>query len=369
MKKQLLSFILISLTSSCLAAKELPLNLIQLPPGFSITKYADVPDAREMALGDNGIVYVGNRDKDKVYAVIPDANGTKAKEVKTIASDLKMPNGVAYKDGNLYVVTNTQILRFDQITQHLDNPKYTIIYDQLPNKSWHGWRYAGFGPDQLLYIAIGAPCNSCVSTDPIFATISRFNLATNHLDIYAKGIRNSVGFAWSPLDKNLWFTDNGQDFLGDNLPPDKLNHAPQSNMHFGFPYVYGQNIPDPKFGNDPTKPQHMTPPTVELGPHVASLGMKFYTGKQFPEHFHNQIFIAEHGSWARSHKIGYRITWIDLHTQKPTYKIFASGWLQNEKAWGRPVDLLIMADGSMLVSDDHAGVIYRITYNKQIATQ
>lgn len=358
-----MSFLLSGFAGLGFANTQLPLNLIQLPPDFEITKYADVPNAREMTLGSNGIIYVGNKEKDNVYAVIPDETGTKAKEVKVIAENLHMPNGVAYHNGDLYVVTNTQILKFSHITENLNHPKYTVLYDQLPNKDHHGWRYISFGPDSQLYIGIGAPCDSCISPDP-FASIARFDLATKKLQIYARGIRNSVGFDWSPIDHTLWFTDNGQDTFGDNLPPDKLNHAAKSDMNFGYPYVYGQNIPTPDFGKNSSRPNHLTPPAVELGPHVASLGMKFYTKQIFPKRYHNQIFIAEHGSWARSHKIGYRISWINSQNKKASYQTFAKGWLQGEKAWGRPVDLLVMPDGSMLVSDDYANVIYRIAYKQ-----
>ncbi|EKD77282.1 MAG: hypothetical protein ACD_42C00398G0002 [uncultured bacterium] len=231
----------------------------------------------------------------------------------------------------------------------------------MPTNPSHGWRYIGVGPDHWLYIAIGAPCNVCESKLP-YATISRIKLNGKDFEVYAEGVRNSVGFDWDPVTKKLWFTDNGRDWMGDELPPDKLNNAPHAGMNFGFPYFYGDNKPDPEFGKMRSA-KEMTPPAFELEAHVASLGMRFYTGKMFPSQYHNQIFIAEHGSWNRSKKIGYRVVMITLKNDKPvSQKIVVSGWLQGDKYWGRPVDLLVMPDGSLLVSDDYAGVVYRISY-------
>jgi glucose/arabinose dehydrogenase len=353
-----------SLSIVGIAHADLPLDKIQLPAGFHIQLYAQVPDAREMTLGDNGIVYVGTR-KGNVYAVLPNKDLTHAAEVKTIASGLNMPNGVAYRNGDLYIAEVSKITRFDQINQHLDHPQTTVINDQLPTESHHGWRYIGFGPDNWLYLAIGAPCNSCISKDARFATISRIKPDGTNFQIYANGVRNSVGFAWNPQDQKLWFTDNGRDWMGDNLPPDKLNFAPVAGMNFGFPYFYGNNIPDPTFGHLKSA-QGMTPPAINLDPHAATLGMKFYTGTMFPPSYRHQIIIAEHGSWNRSKKIGYRLSIVQLKNNKAvSYQPFITGWLQGESNWGRPVDLLVMPDGSLLVSDDYAGVIYRVTYNSK----
>lgn len=345
-------------------SESLPLSLIKLPPGFSIHLYAKVPGAREMALGKNGIVYVGTRNQGKVYAVLPNKKHTQAEKVRVIASGLYMPNGVAYHSGSLYVAAVNRVLRFDQIEQHLDRPKFVIVTKTLPRKYHHGWRYIKFGPDGWLYLGIGAPCNVCLSKDPRFATILRMKPDGSHMQIYAKGVRNSVGFTWNPQDRTLWFTDNGRDWLGDDFPPDELNHASHPNMHFGFPYVNGNNVPDPDYGRQRPADLQLVPPVLSLGPHVAALGMVFYTGKNFPKKYRGQILIAEHGSWNRSKKIGYRVMLVTLHGNKPIgYQPFATGWLQGQNEWGRPVDLLIMSDGSLLLSDDYAGVLYRIIYD------
>ena len=348
------------LAFSC--ANALPLDQLKLPPGFSIKVYAHVPNAREMTLGQNGIVYVGSRGGGDVYAVIPNRARTHAKQVKVIASGLNMPNGVAFYKDDLYVAEVSRILRYRQITTHLKHPVAQVVTDKLPKKAHHGWRFIRFGPDGWLYMGIGAPCNVCISKDPRFATIMRMRPDGQQMQIVAKGVRNSVGFDWSPLTHELWFTDNGRDWLGDNLPPDELNHAPHKGMNFGFPYFYGNNVPDPKYGKLRSA-KGMTPPVKALGPHVAALGMTFYTGKMFPANYRNQIIIAEHGSWNRSQKIGYRLMLVRLKGNNAiSYQSFVTGWLQGQKNWGRPVDVLVMPDGSLLVSDDYAGILYRITY-------
>ena len=256
----------------------------------------------------------------------------------------------------------TDQLVADALELNPNPPKREIVLGTLPNKQWHGWKFIKFGPDRKLYVPVGAPCNVCEPEDELFGTISRINKDGSGLNIYASGIRNSVGFDWHPQTRELWFTDNGRDMLGDNLPPDELNHAPRSGLHFGFPYLHGNDVVDPEYGKM-TKNIHFTKPAQELGPHVASLGMQFYTGRMFPNEYTHQIFIAEHGSWNRSEPIGYRISIVKLVDSKPVnYEIFAQGWLQKNKVLGRPVDLEIMDDGSLLVSDDYSGKIYRITH-------
>ncbi len=349
-------------------AKTLPLDRIKLPAGFTISVYAEVDNARSMALSPSGIVYVGNRDKDDVYA-IQDSDGDFVADKKwVIASDLNVPNGVAFKDGDLYVAEINRILKFPGIESRLSNPpKYQVINDKYPTEGHHGWKYIAFGPDGKLYVPVGAPCNICLSDDPIYASLTRINPDGSGREIYANGIRNTVGFTWHPETKEIWFTDNGRDMMGDNIPPCELNRAPQAGMHFGYPYCHGATIKDPEFGSK--KPcSDFTVPAKPLGPHVAPLGLKFYTGNQFPAEFRNQLFIAEHGSWNRSKKIGYRVSLVKVsnNTTATSYETFASGWLDEatDKAWGRPVDVLVLPDGSMLVSDDDAGVIYRIAYKK-----
>jgi glucose/arabinose dehydrogenase len=276
-----------------------------------------------------------------------------------------MPNGVAFKNGDLFVAEVKRIIKFPKIEEHLeDSSEPIVINDQFPNESSHGWRYIAFGPDGKLYIPIGSPCNICES-DEIFASITIINDDGSDLEIYAHGIRNSVGLTWHPETKELWFTDNGRDQLGDNIPPCELNKAPEAGMHFGYPYCHGGNLLDPDFGDEKSC-KDFTPPARQLGSHVAPLGLKFYTGDTFPNKYKNNIFIAEHGSWNRSEKIGCRISFVKIENNADavSYETFASGWLNKaqQKAWGRPVDVLLLPDGSMLVSDDKAGVIYRIHY-------
>ncbi len=347
-------------------ARELPLGDIRLPPGFTITMYADnVPGARSLAVGTRGTVFVGSRGAGKVYALVDSRGVGRADKVYTIASGLDSPNGVAFRDGALYVAEIHRVVRFDNIEARLANPPQPVVVnDSFPRESHHGWKFIRFGPDGRLYVPVGAPCNVCESKDPRFASIMRMNPDGSGLEIFASGVRNTVGFDWQPDTKELWFTDNGRDWLGDDLPPDELNRAPVKGLHFGFPYCYGKNVPDPKYGQK--RPSgDFTPTEQDLGPHVASLGMRFYTGSMFPAGFRNRIFIAEHGSWNRSTPIGYRISMVRLEANRPAaYEVFAEGWLQKGSAWGRPVDVEMLPDGSLLVSDDKAGVVYRISYRQ-----
>jgi glucose/arabinose dehydrogenase len=343
---------------------DLALDKIKLPPGFRISIFAEnIPNARSMIMSPNGILYVGTRKEGKVYAIIDKNQDYRSDEVITIARGLNRPNGVAIKDGDLYVAEIHRIIKFRDIDKHLPSAtKAEIVYDRFPGKRWHGWKFIRFGPDDMLYVPLGAPCNVCEKKDPRYATIMRMKKDGSNMEIFAKGIRNTVGFDWHPDTRELWFTDNGRDFLGDDIPPDELNHAPEKGLHFGFPYYHGDNIPDPKYGKKPIQGKYKIP-SQKLGPHVASLGMRFYTGNMFPEKYKNQIFIAEHGSWNRSVPIGYRITLVNLKNDKPLgYEVFASGWLQGDSVMGRPVDIEIALDGSLLVSDDYAGIIYRISY-------
>lgn len=315
-----------------------------------------------MALGPDGVLFVGTRGEGNVYAVMDRKGRDRGEEVITIARGLSMPNGVAYRDGALYVAEISRILRYDKIGSRLTNPgEPVVMYDRFPTEAHHGWKFIRFGPDGYLYVPVGAPCNVCEVEDP-FGTIMRLRPDGTGLAVYARGVRNSVGFDWDPDTGELWFTDNGRDLLGDDLPPDELNHAPVRGLHFGFPFWHGREIPDPEFGGKMRR-QDFVGPAMELGPHVASLGMRFYTGTMFPDRYRKQIFIAEHGSWNRGTPIGYRVTVVRLVNGQPAgYEVFAEGWLSRGKAWGRPVDVLVMPDGALLVSDDKAGAIYRITY-------
>lgn len=346
-------------------SSNLPLNLLKLPPGFSINVFATVPNAREMILGDKGTIFVGSKEAGNVYAVIPDKTKPEGTRVLIIAAGLTEPNGVAFRQGSLYVAERTRMLRFDDIEDHLEHPPRPIVVnDTLPNQTIHSWHYIKFGPDEKLYIGMGAPCNICLSKDPRSATIMRMKPDGSDFEIFSKGVRNSVGFDWNPVTNDLWFTDNGRDWMGDNLPPDKVNVAPKPGMNFGFPYFHGKNVPDPKFGKN-HQASEFTLPALELPAHVAPLGLLFYTGNMFPAEYQNNIFIAEHGSWNRSKKIGYQVMFLKLQGNKIVdVKPFVTGWLQGQNAWGRPVAFLTLPDGSLLISDDAAGVIYRVTYKK-----
>lgn len=359
-KTPLLIFFCLLTTLPVAAQTELDLSAIKLPAGFSIEIWADdVPNARSLALGDNGTVFAATRRDGRVYAVIPGANPT----VITLAERLDMPNGVAFHEGDLYVAENHRITRYPGIEENLPEvPEAEVVIDTLSTERHHGWRYIDFGPDGKLYIAIGAPCNVCDREG--FANISRMNADGSEQGIFASGIRNSVGFTWHPETGDLWFTDNGRDMLGDDIPPGEFNHAPHAGMHFGFPFCHGGDIPDPEFG-DQGDCANFAPPAQKLGPHVAPLGVLFYTGSMFPTEYQGQAFIAEHGSWNRSQKIGYRVSLVRMEDGRPTgYEVFAEGWLQNEEVSGRPVDMLVIDDGSLLLSDDQNGVIYRISYTR-----
>ncbi len=336
------------------------LAALKAPPGFTVSIYADkVPGARSMALGDRGTLFIGTQAAGKVYAVHALADGRQ--QVATVAQGLVVPNGVAFHDGSLYVAEIQRILRYDAIEGRLDSPpKPVVVRNDLPADRHHGWRYIAFGPDGKLYVPIGAPCNVCDQKG--YAQITRMNADGSGREVFATGIRNSVGLTWHPVTKELWFTDNGRDWLGEDVPPDELNRAPKAGLSFGFPFCHAGEIKDPEFGKLGECAQ-ATPPARKLGAHVAPLGVKFYTGTQFPESYQNQIFIAEHGSWNRKERAGYRVSLVRLQGDQVTaYEPFITGWNQADGVLGRPADLLVLPDGSMLISDDMAGVIYRISY-------
>ena len=353
------------------AESDLPLDSIRLPEGVRIAVYASgVPDARSMARSPSGVLYVGSRGAGNVYAVIDKDGDHRAERVVTIASGLRSPNGVAFRDGALYVAEISRVLRFDGIEERLDDPpEPVVVTDDYPSDRHHGWKFIAFGPDGWLYVPVGAPCNICKSEDPIYASITRIRPDGSGREIYAEGVRNTVGFTWHPETGELWFTDNGRDMLGNDVPPDELNLAPEKGLHFGYPHCHGGTISDPEFGAERGGEgvcEKYVPPAQNLGPHVAALGLEFYSGEMFPAEYRGQLFIAEHGSWNRDDPIGYRVTLVRLDGNRATsYDVFAEGWLpgdDEDAAWGRPVDLEILPDGSMLLSDDRAGAIYRITY-------
>jgi glucose/arabinose dehydrogenase len=347
------------------------IDKLTLPSGFSAAIYASgVQGARSMALAPDGTLFVGTR-ANKVYAVVDANRDNVAEKVTELATGLRTPNGLAFKDGALYVGELNRIVRYDNVLDAVKSgnvaglaPK--VVLDGLPSEFMHGWKYIAFGPDGYLYYQIGAPCNVCDRGTP-FASIWRVKPDGTGNELFAGGVRNSVGMAWHPQTRELWFTDNGRDMLGDEQPNDELNRAPKAGLHFGYPYCHEGTIADPEFGAGKTCTTY-EPPAQKLGPHVAALGLKFYTGSMFPAEYRNRLFIAQHGSWNRTPAagpIGYRIMTATVENGKVTkYEPFAEGFLQGRLAWGRPVDLLEMPDGSLLVSDDTSGAIYRITYKK-----
>ncbi len=356
-----LLLVLLLCSSGCIG-QGLQLDKIKLPEGFRIDVYADnVDDARSMALSPNGTLFVGSRSAGKVYAVSDKDGDNRAEEVITIASGLNQPNGVAFRDGDLYVAEATRVLRYDDIEAHLnDPPEPAVVKDDLPGDRGHTWKFIRFGPDGMLYVAVGAPCNICDPGDP-YAAITRMNPDGTGFEIFARGVRNTVGFDWSP-EGELWFTDNGRDWMGEDIPDDELNRAPREGLHFGYPYCHAGDVPDPEFGEG-RNCSEFVPPEAKLGAHVAALGMRFYNGTMFPSEYQNQIFIAEHGSWNRVTPIGYRVVLARIENNSVTdTEVFADGWLQGGQAWGRPVDVQVMPDGALLVSDDRTGAIYRISY-------
>ncbi|HZN94986.1 MAG TPA: PQQ-dependent sugar dehydrogenase [Myxococcales bacterium] len=370
-------FALLAQAAPAPARGALPLERIKLPPGFKIEVYASgVKDARSLALGSQGVVFVGTRRVGRVYALVDSKKANRADQVLAIASGLQMPNGVAFRDGALYVAEISRVLRYSDIETRLEStPRPTVLRADYPDKTHHGWKFIAFGPDGLLYVPVGAPCNVCEPPDRIYESITRLSLDGKTREVFAHGVRNTVGFDWHPRTKVLWFTENGRDDMGDDTPEDELNRAPQPGMHFGFPYCHASGLSDPELGRGRSCSNY-TAPAALLGPHVAAVGMRFYTGAMFPPEYRENIFIAEHGSWNRTVPLGYRLKRVRLDEKGEkvvSQEVFASGWLPERpaagdarraspQAWGRPVDVLVMPDGALLVSDDAADAVYRISY-------
>ncbi len=353
-----------SLAVAC-GPRGVQLHTIDLPPGFTIGAFStDTPGARSLAVGPGGTVFVGTRDEGRVYA-LQDLDGDgRADRTFVVAEGLRSPNGVAVHEGALFVAEIGRILRFENVEQRLGPPlPPAVVFDQYPDAARHGWKFIAFGPDGLLYVPVGAPCDACLSPEPIFATLTRLRPDGTGFEVFAHGVRNTVGFDWHPTTGELWFTDNGRDWLGADIPPDELNRASGPGLHFGFPFCHGADLPDPEV-RGPRSCEDTQPPEAALGPHVAALGMRFYTGTMFPPEYRGQIFIAEHGSWNRADPIGYRVTLVTLGDDGRVrdYLPFAVGFRQPMGTWGRPVDVQVMPDGALLVSDDHAGAVYRIAY-------
>ena len=332
-------------------------------PGFTLSVLTDeVPNARQMALAASGLLFVGTRRAGKLYAVVPAADAGADPEVVTVASGLVMPSGVALLGDDLYVAALDRILRYPDIeATYRNRPRPEIVTDELPDARHHGWKYLSVGPDGFLYVNVGAPCNICKSDDPRFASILRMDPATGATTVYAHGVRNSVGMTWHPETEQLWFTDNGRDMLGDDVPPEEVNVVVDVGAHYGYPHVHGEAILDPQFGAG-HDPADYVPPAVEIQAHSAALGLAFYTHGAFPAEYAGALFIAEHGSWNRSSKVGYRVSVVRFGADGPAYTPFIDIWLANERASGRPNDVVVAADGSLLISDDQGGRIYRATY-------
>lgn len=346
------------------AADKLPVAKLKVPKGFKIELYASgVANAREMREGDKGTVFVGTRLIDKVYAI---TNKAGKREVKVIASGLHRPNGVAFHNGTLYIAELSKISKIDKIEDNLDNPpKPTLVYDDLPKDEAHGWKFIAIGPDNKLYVPVGQPGNN-VMPSPAHGQIRRMNLDGTGVEVIARGVRNTVGFDWSPVTKELYFTDNGRDWLSEDVPEDELNRITKVGQHFGSPYCYQGDIPDPEFGWGHSCDE-FTKPVAKMGPHSASLGMRFYTGSMFPSEYRNAIFVARHGSWNRSKKFGGDIALVKLNKDGSVKSVepFITGFIENNNYIGRPVDVLVMKDGSLLISDDFNGAIYRVSYGSQ----
>lgn len=369
---------LISLSAACqsrgaktAAAYDATLDKINLPDGFKISMYAtNIVDARSLARTDDGkTVFVGNRRRKNVYALTDTDGDMVADKVDTIATGLSMPNGVYFHDGDLFVAEVSKIHRFPDIMNNLNAPKSEVIFDSYPTDGHHGWKFISFGPDGKLYVPVGAPCNVCDKSEEneVYASITRMNPDGSDMEVYVKGVRNSVGFAWHPVTGDMWFTDNGRDLLGDDVPACELNHVSAQGEHFGFPYWHQGDIADPDFGEGKSQDDYKKP-AYKFEPHSAPLGLRFYVGDMFPAKYKNNLIVAQHGSWNRTPDaghIGYQLRFVQIEGDKVVKsEIFADGWLDKEtnKGWGKPVDIMEMPDGSILVSDDVNHCIYRISY-------
>ena len=346
--------------------EQVPLSALRVPEGFKVELWAHgMPGARMMELGDNGTVFVGTRTIGRVYAVT-EQGGQRVHRI--LAQGLRQPNGLAFRDGSLYVIAINEVFRYDNVERNpeVQPVNLTAAFD-LPREEHHGWKFAKFGPDGRLYMNIGVPCNICEFNRETHALIVSFNPDGSGRRIEAKGIRNSVGFDWHPLTRELWATNNGRDWAGNDVPHDTLHRIRASGEDHGFPFC-AANWRDPFLQTGPANCSEFVAPAALLGPHVAALGMRFYTGSQFPAQYRNQIFIARRGSWNREQLAGYDVVVAKLDAEGRVTGIepFLTGLLDeaNNRFLGRPVDVLQLRDGSLLVSDEQNGAIYRISYGR-----
>jgi glucose/arabinose dehydrogenase len=344
------------------APDKLPVAQLKLPKGFHIEVFASgIPDARSLRIGDKGTVFVGNRVQGKVWAIY-DKDGKRTQ--KAIATGLYRPNGLAFHEGTLYIAELSRISKIERIEDTLDNPPTpTPIYDDLPKDEANGWKFIAIGPDNKLYVPVGQPCNNCIPSDA-HGQIRRMNLDGRGVEVVARGVRNTLGFDWNPATKELYFTDNGRDWLSEDLPNDELNRITKVGQHFGSPYCYQGNLPDPEFGWGHDCVKEFVPPAALMGPHAAVLGMRFYSGTMFPAEYRGAIFVARHGSWNRTQKLGGDIVVVKLNRDGSVKSVepFVTGFIVDNSYIGRPVDVQPMKDGSLLISDDYAGAVYRVTY-------
>ncbi|MEM7098078.1 MAG: PQQ-dependent sugar dehydrogenase [Pseudomonadota bacterium] len=362
-RKSLTFGLLLTMAASTPALADV--DKLSLPAGFSIQalNFA-VDNARQMALTEKGTLVVGTRRKGKVYA-IPHALTDDNPVVVELFDDLTMPSGIAVHDGDLYIGALNEVIKVADIDSHLEEePPHQVLVDDLPDKTHHGWKYLKVGPDGYLYVPVGAPCNVCLSKDKRFASLLRMDTQTGENEIWAQGIRNTVGFAWHPDTQALWFSDNGRDMMGDDVPHEEINVITRKGQHFGYPFVHADGVDDPKFGDHKDRKHHTFEyPVLNIQAHSAALGLDFYTADHFPEEYSNALFIAEHGSWNRSSKVGYQVSVAKVDaTGQLNYEPFIQGWLVGQSPWGRPNDVLVAPDGTLLISDDAKGLIYRVSY-------
>jgi glucose/arabinose dehydrogenase len=345
-----------AITYSQLSKDSIPLDNLRLPEGYQIEVYAfGLENARQMSMAENGTLFVGSMKAGKVYAIAVD------RTVYTVAEGLDSPAGVEYYNGDLYVAEITRVLKFENLLMQPGfNPTPKVVNGNFPEEHWQGWKFIRIGPDGKMYIPVGAPCNACMPDSIWHARILRMTLDGSLLEVYASGVRSTMGFDWDPVTQVLWFTDNGRDDLGDAQPPDELNKALTDSQHFGFPFVFGSK-PDSAFWPQRPSGTAFINPAKELPPHCGAQGMRFYTGRMFEEKYRNGIFIAEHGFWGRTLKAGYRVSFVPVKNGRAMgYEVFCEGWLKDGYPWGRPTDVLVGPDGSLFISDDLAGCIYRI---------
>ncbi len=353
---------------SAAEAAESPLDLdsIRLPDGYHISIFAShVPGVRSLAISPEGTIFAGTLSEGKVYA-LRDLNGDQqVDEVLVVDEGLILPSGVAFRSGDLYVAEGSRILLYAEIEERLyDSPEPIVVSNPFPADNFHGWHTIAFGPDGKLYASIGAPCNACESADPLFATIVRMGRGGEEIEIVARGVRSAGGLAWHPENGDLYFTEAGRVWMGDQIPSDELNRSGGEGFHFGFPFCHGTDLPDPELGEGVDCDQ-FTSPAAELGSHVGPFGLAFGRGTNFPDRQRNSLFIAERGSLVGSDPAGFRLTTLSLSEEgEPVYEEFATGWLREGEILGRPTDLVVTAEGDLLLSDEYRGVIYRISFEE-----